>query len=153
MKSSRNVDRKVEWSIGELAHRFDLEAHVLRHWEDKGLLHPERDGAGRRVYGEDDAYRVAAILASKASGMSLDQIRTLVDAEAAGRREALRQHLAELDRRQAELERSRHLTRHALECRAHDITTCPGFQAHVEDIVEGSRRGMPLFASHSSEHR
>lgn len=150
MKSSRSDKR---WSVGQLAERFDLEAHVLRHWEDKGLLRPARDPAGRRVYGEDDAYRVATILASKASGMSLDQIRTLVDATTDGRREALRAHLTELDRRQADLERSRHLTQHALECRAHDITTCPGFQTHVADIVEGTKRGLPLFAGHSSVRR
>lgn len=147
MKSRR---RDIRWSIGDLAERFELETHVLRHWEDRGLLAPERDGAGRRIYGEDDAYRVATIIASKASGMSLDQIRTLVDASAEGRRDALRAHLDELDRRQAELERSRHLTRHALECRAHDITTCPGFQAHVEDIVAGTTKGLPLLARHSS---
>lgn len=135
MKSSR---KDIRWSVGELAARFELETHVLRHWEDKGLLHPARDTAGRRVYGEDDAYRVATILVSKASGMSLDQIRTLVDSTVDGRRDALREHLVELDRRQAELERSRHMTQHALECRAHDITTCPGFQGHVADIVEGT---------------
>ena len=144
MKSSR----EVRWSVGELAERFELEAHVLRHWEDKGLLRPARDGAGRRVYVEDDAYRVAVILASKASGMSLDQIRVLVDATADGRRDALREHLAELDRRQAELERSRRMTEHALECRAHDIATCPGFRAHVADVVEGTRRGLPLSGVH-----
>ena len=138
--------------MGQLAERFDLEAHVLRHWEDKGLLRPARDSAGRRVYGEDDAYRVATILASKASGMSLDQIRTLVDATTDGRWEALRAHLTELDRRQADLERSRHLTEHALECRAHDITTCPGFQTHVADIVEGTTRGFPVFGEHSASH-
>lgn len=149
MKSSRS---DIRWSVGQLAERFDLETHVLRHWEDKGLLRPARDSAGRRVYGEDDAYRVATILASKASGMSLDQIRTLVDATTDGRREALRAHLAELDQRQADLERSRHLTQHALECRAHDITTCPGFQAHVADIVEGTTRGFPVFGEHSSAH-
>ena len=145
MKSST---RDIRWSVGELAARFELETHVLRHWEDKGLLHPERDSAGRRVYGEDDAYRVAAILASKASGMSLDQIRTLVDESVEGRRDALRAHLDELDRRQAELERSRHMTKHALECRAHDITTCPGFQAHVSDIVDGTTRGIRFLAGH-----
>ncbi|MCR1781160.1 MerR family transcriptional regulator [Nocardioides carbamazepini] len=145
MKSSRN---DIRWSVGELAARFELETHVLRHWEDKGLLRPERDSAGRRVYGEDDAYRVAAILASKASGMSLDQIRTLVDGSVAGRRDALRAHLDELDRRQAELERSRHMTKHALECRAHDITTCSGFQAHVADIVDGTTRGIRFLAGH-----
>ncbi|WGY01922.1 MerR family transcriptional regulator [Nocardioides sp. QY071] len=145
MKSST---RDIRWSVGELAARFELETHVLRHWEDKGLLHPQRDSAGRRVYGEDDAYRVAAILASKASGMSLDQIRTLVDASVEGRRDALRAHLDELDRRQAELERSRHMTKHALECRAHDITTCPGFQAHVSDIVDGTTQGIRFLAGH-----
>ena len=150
MKSS---PRDVRWSIGDLADRFDLETHVLRYWEDCGLLHPDRDSAGRRVYGEVDAYRVATILVSKASGMSLDQIRTLVDASAAGRRDALSAHLVELDRRQAEIERSRHMTNHALECRAHDITACPGFQAHVEDIVEGTTRGLPLSDPHSSGHR
>jgi DNA-binding transcriptional MerR regulator len=145
MKSS---PKDIRWSVGELADRFDLETHVLRHWEDKGLLLPDRDSAGRRVYGKDDAYRVATIIASKASGMSLEQIRTLVDASTDGRRDALRSHLAELDRRQADLERSRHLTQHALECRAHDITTCPGFQAHVADIVEGTAKGLPLLTGH-----
>ncbi|TWH03633.1 DNA-binding transcriptional MerR regulator [Nocardioides sp. J9] len=139
MKSSH---RNIRWAIGELADRFDLETHVLRHWEDRGLLAPERDSAGRRVYTEDDAYRVATILASKASGMSLEQIRTLLDASTDGRRDALRAHLEEIDRRQAEIDRSRHLTQHALECRAHDIAACPGFQAHVEDIVAGAKRGI-----------
>ena len=150
MKSSRG---EIRWTIGELADRFDLETHVLRHWEDKGLLTPGRDSAGRRFYGEDDAYRVATILVSKASGMSLDQIRTLVDATTDGRRDALRAHLAELDRRQAEIERSRHLTEHALECRAHEITACPGFRAHVADIVDGTARGLPLGGRHAGEHR
>lgn len=144
MKSSHGV----RWSVGELAERFELEPHVLRHWEDKGLLLPARDAAGRRVYVEDDAYRVAVILASKASGMSLDQIRVLVDSSADGRRDALRAHLDELERRQAELERSRHMTQHALECRAHDIATCPGFRAHVADIVDGSVRGIAFLGGH-----
>ena len=132
--------------MGELAARFDLETHVLRYWEDMGLLSPERDEAGRRVYREDDAFRVAAILSNKLAGMSLEQIRGLLDATADGRREMLRAHLAELDRRQRDIERSRHMTEHALECRAHDITTCPNFQAHVADIVAGARVG--LFREH-----
>ena len=145
MKSS---EREIRWSVGELAERFGLETHVLRYWEDMGLLSPERNSAGRRVYSEDDAYRVAAIITNKSAGMTLEQIRTLVDATADDRRAALRAHLDELDRRQAEIEVSRRLTEHALECRAHDITTCPGFQAHMKDIVEGTRRGLPLPGSH-----
>lgn len=144
---------EVRWSVGELAARFELETHVLRYWEDMGLLQPERDTAGRRVYREDDAFRVAAILSNKLAGMSLEQIRSLVDATADGRRQVLRDHLQELDRRQAEIERSRQMTEHALECRAHDITACPGFQSHVADIVDGTRRGLGFSGDHTPGHR
>lgn len=139
MKSSSN---EIRWSVGELAHRFELPTHVLRHWESMGLLAPERDTAGRRRYREDDAYRVAAIVSSKAAGMSLDQIRSLLDAGADGRRQILTDHLTDLAARMAEMERSRHLTEHALECRAHDVANCPNFRAHVADLVAGTRRGL-----------
>lgn len=132
------------WSVGDLAARFGLATHVLRHWEDRGLLAPDRDAAGRRRYGEADAYRVAVILASKAAGMSLDQIRALVDSEARGRHEILASHLADIDERIAALERSRAMARHAMECRAHDISTCPNFRANVEGIVAGTRTGFGL---------
>lgn len=128
--------------MGELAARFELPTHVLRHWESMGLLAPERDAAGRRRYREDDAYRVAAIVSSKAAGMSLDQIRSLLDSGAADRHRILEEHLADLAARMAEMERSQYLTQHALECRAHDIANCPNFRAHVADLVAGKRRGL-----------
>jgi DNA-binding transcriptional MerR regulator len=128
------------WSVGEVAERFGLETHVLRYWEDVGLLAPARDGAGRRRYDADDLVRVGVVLSSKAAGMSLEEIQALLDAEAAGRHEILTAHLAELDRRQAEMERSRHMTEHALACRAHDIATCQRFRAHVQEVVEGTGR-------------
>jgi|GEM_PF-247986 len=116
MKSSGVAE--PTWSVGELAERFGLETHVLRYWEDVGLLAPARDGAGRRRYGSDDVVRVATILSSKVAGMSLEQIQVLLDAGghdtgAAERHRVLADHLAELDRRQAEIDRSRHMTEHA----------------------------------------
>jgi MerR family copper efflux transcriptional regulator len=142
MKSSGAAP--VTWSVGELAERFGLETHVLRYWEEVGLLGPARDGAGRRRYGPDDVVRVATILSSKVAGMSLEQIQVLLDAGSSGRgarerHEVLAAHLAELDRRQAEIDRSRHMTEHALSCQAHDIATCPRFREHVQDLVDGTR--------------
>ena len=145
MKSSAAA-RSVIWSIGELAGRFGLETHVLRHWESEGLLEPERDSGGRRRYGEADAYRVATIVASKAAGMRLDQIRAMLDGASRDRHRILDEHLADIDARIEALERSRAMAQHALECRAHDIATCPGFRSHVADVVSGSRRGFPLHA-------
>jgi len=41
----------MEFTIGELAARSGVATPVLRHWEDVGLLSPDRRVAGRRVYG------------------------------------------------------------------------------------------------------
>ncbi|MFC8797872.1 MerR family transcriptional regulator [Promicromonospora sp. NPDC057138] len=138
-------DRSV-WSVGDLAARFGLETHVLRHWESMGLLSPVRDGAGRRRYGADDAFRVATIMRSKASGMSLEQIRVLLDGGAYDRHMILEAHIADLEARMAEMEHSREMTRHALECSAHDIAACPSFRAHVQDIVDGKAGQGPSVA-------
>lgn len=138
MKSSER-DQDL-WSIGEMAARFGLETHVLRHWEDVGLLFPVRDGAGRRRYVEDDLVRIAVILRSKAAGMTLEQIGVMLDAGAADRHRVLEDHIADLDRRMAEMRRSREMTEHALRCRAHDIATCPRFKEAVADIVAGGSR-------------
>ena len=136
MKSSGAAE-PTTWSVGELAERFGLETHVLRHWEDVGLLAPARDGAGRRRYGQDDLVRIAVILRSKAAGMSLEQIAVMLDSGAADRHRVLEEHIADLDRRMAEMERSRAMTEHALRCRAHDIATCPRFKEGVADLVAG----------------
>ena len=90
MKSSAQSDTV---SIGDLAGQFGLATHVLRHWEDMGLLAPPRDGAGRRRYGRDELVRVAVILRSQAAGMSLEQIAVLLDADAP-ERTVLRERLA-----------------------------------------------------------
>jgi MerR family copper efflux transcriptional regulator len=132
MKSSET------WSVGEVARRFGLETHVLRYWEDEKLLHPARDAAGRRRYGRDDVVRVGVIMRSKAAGMTLEQVRVMLDAEAFDRHQVLEAHIADLDRRMAEMAASREMTLHALQCRAHDIATCPGFREHVQDVLDGA---------------
>lgn len=133
MKSSD----KAPWPVGEVAARFGLATHVLRYWEDEGLLAPSRDGAGRRRYGQDDVVRIAVIQRSKAAGMTLEQIATMLDSGARDRHRILDEHLADLDRRMAEMAVSREMTLHALDCRAHDIATCPNFKAAVADVLDG----------------
>jgi DNA-binding transcriptional MerR regulator len=126
-----------QWTIGELAARFDLPTNVLRHWETLGLLAPERDSSGYRRYGREDLVRVAVVLRNQAAGMSLEQIAVLLDGEARGRHEVLEAHLRDLDERARSIERSRAMTEHALRCRAHDIAACPRFAGFVDDLVEG----------------
>ena len=131
MKSSR--DRT--WSVGEVAERFELPTNVLRHWETVGLLEPARDSAGRRRFVRDDIVRVATIQRNKDAGMTLDQIAVLLDAGAPERHSILQAHLDDLDRRMEQMRISREMTEHAFNCRSHDLSSCPGFQRHVSDLM------------------
>lgn len=133
-------------SIGDVAARFGLQTHVLRHWEDVGLLRPERDGADRRRFHDRDLVRIAVILRSKAAGMSLEQIAVLLDEEAPSRHTVLEAHIADLDRRMLEMKQSRAMTEHALRCRSHDITECPRFRSMLTDVLSGQSRWDPAEA-------
>ena len=128
MKSSDNAGL----SIGEVASRFGLATHVLRHWESMRLLAPGRVSASRRRYRDSDLYRVAVILRAKEAGFSLEEIRELIAArEPADRTAVLRRRRAELAARIATAQASLELIDCALDCDHEDIAECPHFQATV----------------------
>jgi MerR family copper efflux transcriptional regulator len=128
----------MEYTIGQLADRFGLATHVLRHWEDMGLLCPARRVAGRRVYGPQHVTRVAEILIGKDAGFSLEQLRELVTAPDQGaRREVLRAQLAQVRQRIARLTLSQTLLEHGLRCQHPDYQSCPRFQEMVLARLDG----------------
>jgi MerR family copper efflux transcriptional regulator len=127
-------------TIGELAARFDLAPHVLRHWEAMGLLAPAARVNGRRRYTQEHLSRIAFILGGKSGGLSLEQLRALLAARSPhDRKELLERHHADLLRRIRDIERSTAMIEHALDCDEHDFTTCPNFRRLVEDLAEGGR--------------
>jgi len=128
----------VEYTIGQIAARFGLATHVLRHWEDMELLDPARRVAGRRVYGPAHVNRVAEILLGKDAGFSLEQLRELFTApDRARRREVLRGQLAQVRQRIARLTLSQTLLEHALRCRHPDYQSCPHFRAMIAARLDG----------------
>jgi DNA-binding transcriptional MerR regulator len=66
------------WSITELAEEHDVTLRTIRHYEDVGLLSPERRGTVR-VFRNRDRIRLALILRGKRLGFSLDEIATIVN--------------------------------------------------------------------------
>jgi len=56
MRSDRNrASKRLYYSIGEVCEMLDLEAHVLRYWENEfRLLKPGKNRAGKRVYKDKD---------------------------------------------------------------------------------------------------
>jgi DNA-binding transcriptional MerR regulator len=119
--------------IGDLAAMFGIAPHVLRHWEEMGLLAPERTSTGRRVYGPAEATRIVLIQISKEGGLSLEQTRQLL-ADAAdrdARRELLRRHSEELRQRIAAAQAALDVVEHAAQCEAEDALACPQLRAKV----------------------
>lgn len=123
-------------TIGEIAGRFGLATHVLRHWESLGLVTPARAVAGHRRYRTADLYRVATILRAKEAGLSLDQIREMLTAGgSARRRQILLRHREDLVARIAALQDSLRFIEGGLECEHEDFTACPHYQEMVRSRI------------------
>lgn len=124
--------------IGELAVRCGVASHVLRHWEEVGVLEPAKRVAGQRRYRPEQVTRVFVIRRAQQAGLSLEQIRAVLDAPPEERRQLLAAHLAAVEERIRELEVAREMVEHAMRCRFDDFTRC----LDTERIVLGGRAGL-----------
>ncbi|ODV04932.1 MAG: MerR family transcriptional regulator [Rubrivivax sp. SCN 70-15] len=66
------------YTITELAQEFDITPRAIRFYEDVGLLTPSRAGRNR-VYTQRDRTRLKLTLRGKRLGLSLQEIKQLVD--------------------------------------------------------------------------
>lgn len=69
---------QVTYTITELSQEFDITPRAIRFYEDTGLLTPARDGRNR-VYTHRDRTRLKLTLRGKRLGLSLQEIKQLVD--------------------------------------------------------------------------
>jgi DNA-binding transcriptional MerR regulator len=72
------VSDNKTYTITDLAHEFKVTPRAIRFYEDKGLLHPSRQGM-MRVYAKRDRARLLLILRGKRLGFSLAEIREMID--------------------------------------------------------------------------
>ena len=103
---------RAEFSISELAQEFDVTPRAIRFYEDQGLLAPRRDGQ-RRIYTPRDRTRLKLTLRGKRLGLTLAEIRELIDMYEPGRddrpqlerfREVLEAHRKSLLQQRADIE-------------------------------------------------
>lgn len=110
-------DREVpsRMRIGELAARAEVSHRTVHYYERIGLLQPsERHGKGYRYYDAEALARLRKIRQLQELGLNLEEIGEVIDlyfADPSGVtgkrrvREILQGHLAEAERKRAELER------------------------------------------------
>jgi DNA-binding transcriptional MerR regulator len=99
---------ETTYTITELAREFGLTTRAIRFYEDHGLLAPRRVGRNR-VYANRDRVRLKLTLRGKRLGLSLSQIRELIDMYDAATDEKAQLHrfLEVLDKRRNSLEQQR----------------------------------------------
>ena len=123
---------RAEFSIGELATEFDVTPRAIRFYEDHGLLAPRRAGQ-RRIYSPRDRTRLKLTLRGKRLGLTLSEIRELIDMYEPGRdeRAQLERFLAVLESHKASLLQQRA----DLEAQ---LTELQAFEKKVKKRLKGS---------------
>jgi DNA-binding transcriptional MerR regulator len=74
-----SVSSEARWTIGELAKMIGVSVRTLRHYEDVGLLIPDRSEGGHRRYGAPDLDRLRQIVALRKLGLGLQHIAAWLD--------------------------------------------------------------------------
>jgi DNA-binding transcriptional MerR regulator len=103
-----------EVRIGEVAELAGVTSTTIRYYESVGLLAaPDRTASGYREYGGDAVARLQFIRDAQASGLSLAEIRSVLELKSAGAnscdhtRRLLERHLVELDEQIERLQAAR----------------------------------------------
>lgn len=111
--------------ISLAAELVGVPAHVLRHWEDEGVLTPDRPAGNRREFTDQHVDEARVIHRLRQAGVGLPEIRRLRRTGSARRAALL---LAAADRLSAEaarLEAAGAFLRHTAECTHPVIAECP----------------------------
>jgi DNA-binding transcriptional MerR regulator len=125
--------------IGEIAREVGVPAKTIRFWEEEGLVpEPGRTSSGYRDYEVEVVERLRFIRHAQAGGLTLHQIRQVLEigdsgdppCEHVGR--VVADRLAEVETRIAELEDTRrHLRALTRRAAAQDPAECEGYCAII----------------------
>ncbi len=124
--------QKSGFTIGQLAQATGTRAETIRYYERIGLLPlPGRTGGNYRLYGPSDAERLAFVRRSRDLGFAIEEIRTLLaladqkDRDCGTVDAIAREHLADVERKIADLERLARELRHVIgQCHGGTISEC-----------------------------
>lgn len=100
----------MDYFIGRVSKETGIGIHTLRYYEKKHLICPKRDSSNRRIYSENDLFRLKIIKNFKIIGTSLENIEEyfrLFDNINNGKDERRRFLLTEKDKINAQIEHLR----------------------------------------------
>ncbi|WP_121062823.1 redox-sensitive transcriptional activator SoxR [Chachezhania antarctica] len=118
-------------AIGMLAERTGLAVSAIRYYEEQGLIRPWRNAGGQRRFGRADIRRLSFVMIAQKIGLTLPEIRALLDTLPGGRTPNKRDwekmaaaFRAHLDARIAELEHLRDNLDGCIGCGCLSLPSC-----------------------------
>lgn len=117
--------------IGGAARELNLATHVLRHWEDVGVMKPPRDPAGHRAYSPQDIVKLRIVRACQRLGISLSDIRIVLRGDRPARKAVVEQQLAWIEEQRRQLAAAEEFLSHVVDCSAADVTQCNGWRKYA----------------------
>jgi DNA-binding transcriptional MerR regulator len=142
-------------TVGEMARRSGVPATTLRYYDTLGLLDTVRLANNHRRFPASSLRRLRLIRMCQELGCGLNEIRTLLETDAAeARRSVARRELDRIERQFQELLAARALLTHYAECDCTDRDDCRAiamravetwhrWRATAPDPPCGSRRRIP----------
>lgn len=124
-------------------------AHVLRHWEDEGVLTPSRKNGNQRDFTDQHVNEARIIHRLRRAGIGLPEIRALRSAPPGQRSAQLAAQAERLAAEAAQLDAAATFLRHTAECEHPVIDECPRCRdyATAGALASGPPRAAPLPAS------
>lgn len=113
-------------TIGQLSEQTGEAAHVLRHWEDVGVLHSRRSAAGHRRYHPSAVAGVFTIRRLQRVGLGLPEIAALHRSAKGDRRALLAAHRARLREQRDTIDAALAFLAHTADCVHPILDDCPG---------------------------
>jgi DNA-binding transcriptional MerR regulator len=126
-------------TIGQVADRAGLNASAIRYYEREGILPQPGRSSGQRRYTEEVVRRLQVIDIAKRAGFTLDEIRLILDADAADdlAHDELRaladRKISEVDALIARAEAMREWLTKARTCQCSSLELCDLFQPQPPD--------------------
>jgi MerR family transcriptional regulator, copper efflux regulator len=112
-------------TIGRAAAELGLEPHVLRHWEDVGVLVALRTKTGHRRYDDELLTRARLIRLCQRAGLSLADIRAMYKADGPTRIGIIGDNRERIADAVAKLQQAERFLAHVLECVHPLVSECP----------------------------
>lgn len=135
-------------NIGEASKASGVSAKMIRYYEQIGLIHPTaRSDNNYRLYSPDDVHVLRFIRRARSLGFSLEETQKLLGLwqdrarESAAVKQVATQHIADLERRIAEMQAMVKTLKHLAHCCSGDgRPDCP----ILEDLAESAQPPQSL---------